>query len=405
MDNQRDTEIGAELSELPTSEPSKPLAPVPDKGAELESLAQLSTLVPKASHQLARELNDVKTNAAKTSAQNKETSTEASHPPVHRTLSLSERLALVSKRRECKQFLKIGHRLLARGKKTVAQPNLDKASEALKNLKKNLGTDDLTLLDDALKNAETTVGRQLRSVKKSTSREVLESLVFALIFAMILRTFFIEPFKIPTRSMVPTLLDGDRLFVTKLSYGIRMPFLNDYVVWFSKPQRGEVVVFSFPQKEASEHLARSNYQCMKAEAIAGEKDYIKRIIGVEGDSIEVIDQVVHVNGEPIAQQAIYQRDVPDYFYLSDRRREIWNRETHGDAQYTTITHSIALNHFGPIKVAPGNIFVMGDNRDNSSDSRCWGQVPMKNIKGRAQVLWWSAGSHGPRWTRVFTRIH
>lgn len=330
---------------------------------------------------------------------------EADKVLSHKELNMRARFSLFLKRREIKRFIKYGYRLVARGKKSLDLAKLDEARAALCALKAKLTSQDIAELNAALKNADTVLTCQLRSVKKSASREVVESLVFALVFALILRTFFVEPFQIPTRSMVPTLLDGDRLFVTKLSYGIRIPFLDDYIVQFSKPQRGEVVVFAFPQKEAAEHLARSNYKCMQAESIAGEKDYIKRIIGVEGDSIEVIDQIVHVNGEPIAQQAIYQREVADYFYLSDRRRETWNYETHGDAQYTTITHSISQNHFGPIKVAAGNVFVMGDNRDNSSDSRCWGQVPVRNIKGRAQILWWSAGSHGTRWTRIFTRIH
>lgn len=276
------------------------------------------------------------------------------------------------------------------------------------NLENALNTGSHGASEDALKapydRLSSVMEKRLKFARKSGTREIVESLLFALAFALVLRTFFVEPFKIPTRSMVPTLLEGDQLFVTKLSYGIRLPILNRYVAWFSKPERGDVVVFAFPREEAKTYLARTNSGCLSAESLSEDKDYIKRIIGVEGDTIEIVGQTVYVNGAPIPQVSYYERTVADFMYLTDRRRENWNTEHLGHTQYTTITHEMPSAHFGPITVAPGHIFAMGDNRDNSADSRCWGQVPIDNIKGRAQIIWWSTGHWSPRWERMFTKI-
>ncbi len=306
-------------------------------------------------------------------------------------------------RKEAKRILNETHKTFRRAQKKISPEiaaSFQKASDTLRaSLDSQQGVD-LNALNIVNQIASTT----LKPFKKSSAREVGESLLFALLFALVLRTFLVEPFKIPTRSMVPTLLEGDQLFVTKLSYGVRLPFLDRYVINFSKPQRGDVVVFAFPQKEAMRHIAETGSLCMRPEAIVGEKDYIKRIIGVEGDVIEVIGQVVTVNGEPIQATPYYEHTVLDKFFPGDRRQGYWNHNRHGNAEFTTMTHEIPQNHFGPITVKPGHIFVMGDNRDNSLDSRCWGQVPIDNIKGRAQILWWSGGANGPRWNRMFRKI-
>ncbi len=307
-------------------------------------------------------------------------------------------------RKEAKKLLPEAKKLLKRAKSKLAQDRQKEVSDAILNLETVLKDND-TSCEPALDALKNVIEKRLKFVKKSASREVVESLLFALAFALVLRTFLVEPFKIPSRSMVPTLLEGDQLFVTKLSYGVRLPFYDKYVTRFSAPSRGEVIVFQFPRKEAALHLARTNSNCLDPSSLAEEKDYIKRIIGIEGDTIEVIDQVIYVNGEPVPQQPYYERTVSDYMFLTDKRREFWNKEIHGDAVYTTITHELPSTHFGPVKVEPNHVFVMGDNRDNSADSRCWGQVPIDNIKGRAQIIWWSGGHVGPRWERMFTKIH
>ena len=305
-------------------------------------------------------------------------------------------------RKEAKKTLADAKKLFKRAQKHLTPERERLALDAISGLEKALSESEYSCAP-ALDQLKTVVNKHLNFARKSGAQELFESLLFAVVFALVLRTFLVEPFKIPTRSMVPTLLEGDQLFVTKLSYGLRLPIYNDYVVRWSDPRRGDVIVFAFPNAEAAAHLARTNSNCMQLETIAEEKDYIKRIIGVEGDTVEIIDQVVHVNGEPVSQVPIYSRLTS--FYFSESTREYWNHEHLDDADFTTITHEIQARRQGPFKVKPGHVFVMGDNRDNSADSRCWGQVPIANIKGRAQIIWWSNGHFAPRWERMFTVIH
>lgn len=317
---------------------------------------------------------------------------------------VTDKKAEAKLRSEATKALNNANALFKRAKKQLS-PALQKEVElAIKDLDDALKDQDHSC-QNALSTLQSVTEKRLAFARKSGFQEFVESILIAFAVALVLRTFLIEPFKIPTRSMVPTLLEGDQLFVTKLSYGLRLPFINKYVAHFSAPERGDVVVFAFPREEAATYLAMTNSGCMQAESLSEDKDYIKRIIGIEGDTIEVINQTVHVNGTPIASTPIYERTVSDYMYLTDRRLESWNRTIHGNHTFTTITHELPANHFGPVKVAPGHVFVMGDNRDNSADSRCWGQVPIDNIKGRAQIIWWSGGHVGLRTERMFTKIN
>jgi signal peptidase I len=324
---------------------------------------------------------------------------EGSKEPV----PVTDQKAEAKLRREAGSALKEAKKLFKRAQKKLSADRQKEVQDAISDLEESL-KDSVYSCKPAFDKLQDVFNKRLKFAKKSGTQEVVESLLIALAVALFLRTFLIEPFKIPTRSMVPTLLEGDQLFVTKLSYGLRLPILNKYVAHFSDPERGDVIVFAFPREDAAKYLARTNSGCLQAESLSEDKDYIKRIIGVAGDTIEVLNQVVYVNGEPISQQPAYQRTVSDYRFLTDRLEESWNREKHGLHSYMTITHAIPDNHFGPIKVEPGHVFVMGDNRDNSADSRCWGQVPVDNIKGRAQILWWSQGHVGIRWERMFDWI-
>jgi signal peptidase I len=181
---------------------------------------------------------------------------------------------------------------------------------------------------------------------KSIFREYFEAIAIAFILALVIRTFFLQAFKIPSGSMLPTLLIGDHLLVNKFIYGFRMPFTGEVLIPVKKPIRGDVVVFRFPKDRSI--------------------DYIKRVIGVPGDTVEVRAKKVFINGE----------QVPD---------------THAHITSPSILNAMnsPRDNFGPVVVPEGHIFVMGDNRDNSYDSRFWGFVDQKDILGKAFVLYWS----------------
>lgn len=182
--------------------------------------------------------------------------------------------------------------------------------------------------------------------KKSVFREYFEAICIAVLLALFIRTFVVQAFKIPSGSMLPTLLIGDHLLVNKFIYGIKMPFTGKILVPFKKPQQGDVVVFRFPKDRSI--------------------DYIKRVIGTPGDTVEIRDKKVYVNGKPI--------DDP-HAYISS----------------STILNAKASprDNFGPVLVPDDRIFVMGDNRDNSYDSRFWGFVDQRDILGEAFILYWS----------------
>ena len=187
---------------------------------------------------------------------------------------------------------------------------------------------------------------RLESKSKSKLRENIETLLWCIIIFLFVRTCVIQPFKIPSESMVNTLIIGDCLFVNKFIYGIKVPFTNLRLPQIRNPQRGDVVVFRFP-------LDRST-------------DYIKRLVGVPGDKIEIRDKKVYVNA------ILYQNP----------------HELHTDSKI--LPQELAVrDNFGPIQVPANSYFMMGDNRDNSYDSRFWGFVADDDIVGLAFVKYWS----------------
>ncbi len=194
---------------------------------------------------------------------------------------------------------------------------------------------------------------------KSTFREYAEAIGMALILALFIRTFIVQAFKIPSGSMIPTLQIGDHILVNKLSYGIRIPFWEHYIVHFGQPQRGDVLVFIFPEDRT--------------------KDFIKRVIGVGGDTVEIHGKKVYVNGKQIDDpHAHFEGDDPQAVGLPSR------------------------DDFGPQKVPEHHIFVMGDNRDRSYDSRFWGFVDLDDVRGKAFLIYWSwdGGDRWVRWERI-----
>ncbi|MCG6533725.1 MAG: signal peptidase I [Syntrophales bacterium LBB04] len=199
--------------------------------------------------------------------------------------------------------------------------------------------------------------------KKSVIREYTESIIIAILLALLIRAFVIQAFKIPSGSMKPTLLVGDHILVNKFIYGIklRIPFtaLNYTLVPISSPKRNDVVVFIFP-KETN-------------------KDFIKRVIGLPGDTVQIKDKKVYINSQPMV----------DHHGTFTDQRVIPEMEQPRD-------------NTGPIVVPSHMFFVMGDNRDESYDSRFWGFVDEKQILGQAFIIYWSwdRTEFGIRWNRL-----
>jgi len=198
-----------------------------------------------------------------------------------------------------------------------------------------------------------------KAAKKSQPRQNVEALCWGLAIFFFIRTCVIQPFKIPSESMLDTLVIGDCLFVNKFIYGIKVPFTDLRLPHLRVPQRGDVVVFRYP--------------------VDPSQDFIKRLIGVPGDTIEIRGKKVYVNG------TLYQNP----------------HELHKDPNILPRELTVRDN-FGPVQVPAGSYFMMGDNRDNSLDSRFWGFVPEKDIVGPAFIKYWSWDNDKwlPRWNRI-----
>jgi len=207
---------------------------------------------------------------------------------------------------------------------------------------------------------------------KSLVREYTEAIVIAILLALVIRAFVVQAFKIPSGSMKSTLLIGDHILVNKFIYGIKIPILDKEIIHFSDPKRKDIVVFRYPVDES--------------------KDFIKRVIGLPGDTVQIEDKRVSVNGKLL--------DEP-YAVHSDNR--------------VLPAMASPRDNMGPIVVPPASLFVMGDNRDESYDSRFWKFVKMSELKGKAFIIYWSWNSDGEftwapsesyiRWNRIGKLLH
>lgn len=302
--------------------------------------------------------------------------------------------------RDGRKFLKQAGKLRKKHDKKLGDIAKGAVDKSMDRAKSALDGTDADKLRVAMRDLDETVERYLGHLRKSTFREYAESIGMAVAFALVLRAFVIEAFIIPSASMEPTLQKGDRLFVNKGSYGVRIPFTTVKVLDFGPPDRGDVVVFVFPREEAREHtknLPPHRRSCVDPESLREEKDYIKRVIGLPGDRLKMINNQLHLNGEPVQTKVADTRQGRAGFPLLTQQIE-----SVGEKQFVTQHYGTDANFGVPEEtvVRENHVFVMGDNRDNSSDSRCWGQVPMDNIKGRAMFIWFASDRSGIHWDRI-----
>lgn len=237
----------------------------------------------------------------------------------------------------------------------------------------------------------------LSKYKKSKLRQNIEALAFAIILALIIRTFVFQPFKIPSGSMIPTLLVGDHLLVNKFVYGTKIPFTDIEIFPIEKIKRGDVIVFTYPNNE-KDPSKNGLY-------------YIKRVIGLPGDNVDLNGRNLVINDEeiPIEYMGTYsdQRNSEQF----DEYTEDLFGEDH-TIIFRKGKESTNRGSYIPVtKVPEGYVFVMGDNRDNSQDSRFWGFVPIENIAGKAFLVHWSWDFGNPdiinkvRWDRILSGIN
>jgi signal peptidase I len=214
--------------------------------------------------------------------------------------------------------------------------------------------------------------------KRSFYKEWIEPFLIAAIVALFIRQFIVEAFKIPSGSMIPTLTVGDHLLVNKFVYGPRIPFTDTRIFKWKEPKRGEIIVFKYPENE--------------------DKNFIKRVVGLPGDKIQIVNGKLYINDQPVLLSPAGSS--PD----KNSGADSWGQPTLYQEQLGGIRHSLQYlvdqsgKNEGPWLVPKDSVFVMGDNRDNSQDSRVWGFVNFDKILGRALIIYWSWDGNG-RWVR------
>jgi len=198
-----------------------------------------------------------------------------------------------------------------------------------------------------------------KATPKGKLRENVEAIVIAIILALIIRTFIVQAFKIPSGSMEDTLQIGDHILVNKFIYGVKLPFISKTIISVKDPVHGDIIVFRYP--------------------VEPEKDFIKRVIGIPGDILEIKDKKVYINNIAVSYDQAVHKDSRILSGMVNKR-----------------------DNYGPVTVPVDSYFVMGDNRDNSYDSRFWGFVEKESIKGNAFIIYWSwdSDNFGVRWGRI-----
>jgi signal peptidase I len=220
--------------------------------------------------------------------------------------------------------------------------------------------------------------------KEPTYVEYAKSFFPIILIVFVMRSFLVEPFRIPSGSMMPTLLVGDFILVNKFTYGVRLPVAGTKILDLGEPERGDVVVFRYPKDPSL--------------------DYIKRVVGLPGDRVGYFNKTIYINGKPVAQE-----DAGRYVGIGsgfESTGSSQRNEKLGEAEHQILVDTDQRAREGEFVVPQGEYFVMGDNRDRSNDSRFWGTVPEDHLVGKAFMIWmnWDSSAGGVAWGRVGSSI-
>jgi len=227
-------------------------------------------------------------------------------------------------------------------------------------------------------------GKLAEIFKEPTYVEYAKSFFPIILIVFVMRSFLVEPFRIPSGSMMPTLLVGDFILVNKFTYGIRLPVAGSKILDLGEPERGDVVVFRYPKDPSL--------------------DYIKRVVGLPGDRVGYFNKTIYVNGKPVAQEETgrYVGIGSGFESTGSSQRS----EKLGAAEHQILVDTDQRAREGEVVVPEGEYFVMGDNRDRSNDSRFWGTVPEDHLVGKAFMIWmnWDSSAGGITWGRIGNSI-
>jgi len=300
-------------------------------------------------------------------------------------------------RKNCQDLLNSTKSIIKANKNDISIDTRNIINERIKLLEESLDLNDQERIESSYSSLKNFYEQNLSQYSKSKLRQNVEAIVIALCLALLIRTFIVQPFKIPSGSMIPTLLIGDHLLVNKFIYGTKIPFMDIRIFPVEDIKRGDVIVFKFPGNDSVNKGVH----------------YIKRAIGLPGDEVNIEGRDVYINGEKIKQ--VYEGNYK-YFEQGTEVTTDKYKDTLSENIFDVIYKKSSINttkgktNF-PITIPEGNIFVLGDNRDNSYDSRFWGFVPIENISGKAFLIHWSWNFDNDnifskvRWNRVFSSIN